>query len=56
MNPDQLLSVIAPKIKELAAVEAERAALAALRQARSDMVKGFVVTVIVAVAIAKFWK
>lgn len=56
MDPNQLLAQLAQPIKEIARVEADRAALAALTQARADMVKGFVITLIVAVAIGKFWR
>lgn len=56
MDPNQMLAALSQPIKELARVEADRAATAALKQAQQEMAAGFVVTLVLAVAISKFWR
>ena len=56
MDPNAMLAALSQPIKELARVEADRAATAALKKAESEMMLGFAAAVIVSVLIAKFWR
>lgn len=56
MDPNAMLAALSQPIKELARVEATRAATAALKQARQDMLIMLAVAVILSVGISKFWR